>query len=125
METEQTLVRIAQNQATFREANEQIELSAERMKLYTGDVPFICECPREDCTELIRMTLDEYESIREDPTWFATAPGHQDVAVETGAGRVVRDHGDYLVVEKVGLAGQIAKDRVRELYGDRETEPPD
>ena len=123
METEQSLVRIAQNQATFREANEQIELSAEKMKLYDRPVPFICECPREQCTEIIRLTLDEYEAVREDPTYFATAPGHEDASVESGAGRVVARYDEYVLVQKIGLAGEIAKERLHDLYG--EAEPQD
>ena len=118
METDLTMVRIAENQSTFREANEDIELAAEKMKLYGRSVPFICECPRPECTELIRLTLDEYESVRADPTHFANAPGHEEVSVENGAGRVVDRRDGYVVVEKIGVAGEIARERAGELPAD-------
>jgi hypothetical protein len=112
---EQTLERIAHNQSTFREANEEIELAAERMRLYGEVVPFICECPRRECSEIMRMTLEEYESVRADPQRFATAVGHEDVSVERGAARVVDVRGEYVVVEKIGVAGEVARDRAGEL----------
>src|SRR4051794_29477195 len=118
METELTAVRIAENQATFRDANEDIELTAEKMKLYGRPVPFICECPRVECTELIRLTLDEYEEVRADPTRFANAPGHEDVSVEAGVGVVVDRRDGYVVVEKIGVAGEIARERAGELPGE-------
>lgn len=115
MASEANEVRIAENQATFREANERIELSAEKMQLYGRPVPFVCECPRERCTEIMRLTLEEYEGIRAYPRRFATVSGHEDVSVESGVSRVVDRRGDYVVLEKVGLAGQIAKERAGEL----------
>jgi hypothetical protein len=112
---EASRIRIAHNQSTFRDANERIELSAEKMKLYGSLVPFICECPREGCSELMRMTLDEYEAVRADSTLFATVVGHQDLSVESGAARVVEEHEEYVVVRKIGVAGEIAKDRAGDL----------
>jgi hypothetical protein len=115
MASEANEVRIAENQATFREANERIELSAEKMQLYGRPVPFVCECPRERCTEIMRMTLEEYEGVRADPTRFATVPGHEDVSVESGVSRVLDRLGEYVVLEKIGVAGQVAKERAGEL----------
>jgi hypothetical protein len=115
MTKDMTKVRIAENQSRFREANEQIEAAADRMHL-VDPVPFLCECPRPECTELLRASLDEYEEIRQHPRRFLTAPGHQDIAVETGAGVVVDEvEGRYVIVEKVGVAGEIAAERYDEL----------
>jgi hypothetical protein len=110
-----TAVRIAENQSRFREANEQIEAAADRMHL-TGLIPFLCECPRIECTELTRLSLEEYEEIRRFPRYFLTAPGHQDIAVESGAGAVVAEKdARYVTVEKIGVAGDIAEARYGEL----------
>jgi hypothetical protein len=43
--------------------------------------------------------------VREQPRRFFVLPGHQDPQLE----RVVETHGDYLVVEKTGEAGEVAE----------------
>jgi hypothetical protein len=114
MNDDLTVRRIAENQSRFREANEKIEVAAERLGIL-DPVPFICECSRQDCTRLLRLTLDEYEEIRQYPQRFFTAPGHQDIAVETGAGTAVEATDGHVVVDKVGEAGEIAREEYREL----------
>jgi hypothetical protein len=58
-----TADRVARNDATFREANEQI---SERAAAYGVDglLPFICECAEESCTEIVRLTSSEYDCVR-------------------------------------------------------------
>jgi hypothetical protein len=63
---ELTQIRLAQNQSIFRGSNERIEAAADAIGLYES-VPFICECPVTRCTELVRMAMDEYERVRQDP----------------------------------------------------------
>jgi hypothetical protein len=104
-----TLERIAENQSTFRNANERIEAAADDMAL-TDRLPFICECPDRTCMQLVRLTLGEYEEVRREPTWFLTAPGHEALAVEAGAGVIVTRHDGYVLVEKVGEAGEVAEE---------------
>ena len=101
--------RIAVNQSIFRVANEQIELSAEKMAL-PGPVPFICECADAACTEIVRMSLAEYERVRSDPRVFFSATGHEAVDVNTGAGRVQARLPAYVLVQKTGIAGEIAEE---------------
>jgi hypothetical protein len=105
-----TLVRIAENQSAFRAANERIETGAERAGMF-GSVPFICECPRRQCTGIVRLTLDEYEDARANPVRFITLPGHQDIAEAAGAGHVVERRAGYVLVDKVGVAGDVARER--------------
>jgi hypothetical protein len=110
-----TAVRIAENQSRFRVANEEIEAAADRMQL-GGPVPFLCECPRTECAVLIRLSLEEYEEIRQHPRHFLTAPGHQDIALDAGVAIVVAEKdGRHVIVEKTGVAGQVAEARYREL----------
>jgi len=66
MQTDMTHERIALNESTFREANERIEAAADKMDL-VGPVPFICECPDRTCTQIVRVTLDGYEDVRQHP----------------------------------------------------------
>jgi hypothetical protein len=96
--------RAARNEISFREANEKlgdkrVELSA------SGLTPFLCECSDPRCTEVIRLTLVEYEHVRSQPTWFVVAAGH-----DPGGGKSVEEHDHYAVIEKTGVAGSIAED---------------
>jgi hypothetical protein len=98
--------RVARNDATFREANERIEEAAAEHGL-DERIPFICECAEPTCTELVQLSIVEYEAIRERSRWFLNVPGH-----EVAGGkhvRVVENRSSYVVVEKVGRAGEIAE----------------
>jgi hypothetical protein len=98
--------RIARNQATFRDANERIHAAA---GVYAVDmpVPFICECANPTCSDVVPLELREYEEIRSDPRRFLNKPGHQ--AAAQGAAIVVDERNGYVIVEKVGHAGEIAE----------------
>jgi hypothetical protein len=119
-----TKTRIAENQSRFREANERIEVAAENMGI-VGAIPFICECSREGCVEIASLTLDEYEEIRQHPRRFFCVLGHEDVAEETGAGTEVSRNDRYVVVDKVGVAGEIAKERYEDLTSSDVSPPED
>src|SRR5918992_6409866 len=93
--------RVARNESAFRDANERIERRLEDLSLEHGSAPFLCECDDETCAEVLRLTLAEYESVREHPRRFAVAPGH-----ESGPVEMVERHDGYVVVEKEGEAGE-------------------
>lgn len=113
METDdRTRVRIAENQATFRDANERIEAAARELEI-GGEVPFICECADAACTEIVQLRLGVYAEVRQHERRFFTVPGHERLSVETGAGTVVGERAGYVLVDKVGIAGEIAADRTR------------
>ena len=87
--------RIAENESRFREINERLEADLKRIPDDGADANFICECGRADCTEIVPMTLDEYEHVRQDPLLFSLVPGHQfdeaeDVVTTTAAYVIVR-----------------------------------
>jgi hypothetical protein len=111
--TELTQERIAENQASFREANEKIEATAYSVEL-PGRVPFICECSDPACMEIIRLSLDEYENLRPNPRRFFTAPGHATAAVAAGAAVIAEELDWYTLVDKIGVAGEIAEERYDE-----------
>ena len=108
--------RIARNDALFREANERIREKAEEYGVET--VPFICECADPTCRAIVRMPLEQYTAIREHPRRFLNVPGHEVSA--KGHATPVADGEGYRVVEKIGLAGEIAEaldERVEEGAG--------
>jgi len=96
--------RVGINESVFREVNERIEELGERFD--TDEVEFVCECADVGCAERLSLTTGEYEQVRSEPDRFLLAPGHEQPGIE----RVVEDHGRFLVVEKLGEAGQIAED---------------
>jgi hypothetical protein len=82
--TSENLVR---QQILVRDLNEHVVgvLKAQNLHLETdGDYPsdFLCECSREACTEMVSLTIEEYESVRSSPTVFAVVPGHETPAVD-------------------------------------------
>jgi hypothetical protein len=101
-----TAERVGKNDATFREANERIQRAAR--DLAVEPVPFICECADPACTELVQMSLAEYEGVRADSRHFLNTPGHEVNA--DGYGRVVSHHDAYVVVEKLGDAAKIVEE---------------
>jgi hypothetical protein len=96
--------RKARNETIFRSANEEVRRAQEELELPDGRLPFICECEDHTCTQIVRLTADEYERIRAEPTLFVLAPGHP-----TTTGRVAEQHDEFWVGEKVGEAAGIAK----------------
>jgi hypothetical protein len=99
---------VARNEVLFREFNERVEDVAESFDIRgEGDsmtIDFVCECGRMDCLERIPVTRRQYESVRSNPRRFLTARGHEDPEVA----RVVEDHPDFLVVEKLEEAAEVA-----------------
>ena len=96
--------RIARNEAAFRDVNERIANGQ-----WPGDtdapIAFRCECGNLGCNMLVEVTAAAYERVRADPRHFILLPGHEIHAVEV---IVERDDG-YVVVEKVGVAGEVAQ----------------
>jgi hypothetical protein len=98
-----SIERVARNEAIFRDANERIEERLNELSLEDGRSPFLCECELESCTTVVRLSLGEYEQVREHPRRFFISPGH-----ESESGHVVDETDRYQVVEKTGTAGEIA-----------------
>lgn len=98
--------RAARNEALFRRVNERLEELNEAFHDLTQTAEFVCECASIDCAERIELTLPEYEAVRRAPTQFVIKPGHLLPENE----RIVERHGEYLVVEKVGEAGERARE---------------
>jgi hypothetical protein len=94
----------ARNQVVFREVNEHIA-ALSGAGAQTSVSLFICECSDPECAEALEVTLAEYERVRADGARFVVCAGHQIAEIE----RVVGGNGRFLVVEKIGPAGTIAR----------------
>jgi hypothetical protein len=93
----------AANEATFRDANEQIRAAERELEPPLERVPYLCECDDVRCHEPIRLTAGEYERVREDGATFLIVPGH------STDGDVVAQHDHYLVVRKQERGGEVAR----------------
>jgi hypothetical protein len=59
---------------------------------------FMCECGSgEGCDGRVRMTLAEYEHVREQDDRFTVVPGHENTEIE----RVVERGESFIVVDKI------------------------
>lgn len=95
----------AENEATFRDANEQIRKAEQQLQPPLDRVPYICECDDVRCREQIRLTSEEYEGIRRNPAFFAIVPGH------SSQGDVVEEHSHFHLVRKTGIAAEVTRAR--------------
>ena len=93
--------RAALNESAFRAVNERM---AELGEWFDGDTPFVCECSRADCSERLTVTPEAYQQTRAEERFFIVAPGHQQLEFE----RVVSEAQGWVLVEKVGEAGDVA-----------------
>jgi hypothetical protein len=105
-----TSERVGKNEALFREVNERIREVSGRVVAFDGEatLEFVCECSEEGCSDVVELTLAEYESIRSEPTHFLVAPGH---VWQPETERTVRENETYAVVEKTGTARDVALDK--------------
>jgi len=106
MPTPGTAARAAKNESVFRELNEQLG-GAASTTAPSGVRGFVCECADISCTEVLAVPLRAYEGVRRDPQRFLVAPGdeHVDATIE----RVVDRQPGYWIVEKLGVAGDVAE----------------
>ena len=100
--------RVARNEALFREINERVEDVADSFDI-RGEgnslrIEFVCECGSLECLGRIELTRAQYEVVRADPRRFAVVRGHDNPLIE----RVVEEHGEFAVVEKLDHAADLA-----------------
>ena len=89
--------RVRKNQDAFRRAND--ELAARARELDEDErTPFLCECAEDRCTQVVLLSLDEYEDVRSDSGRNLIAPGHEPGPDE----RVLEESDRYWITEKNG-----------------------
>lgn len=87
--------RIADNEAIFRNVNEEIRALSATLATVT-EMRIVCECGTRSCADQFVITPEDYSRVREDPTLFAIMPGHDFPETETAV--VKRD--DYWILRK-------------------------
>ena len=97
----------AKNQALFREINERIKDLNDAFSAITEIGEWICECAHSTCVEPVVMSPAEYEAIRADGASFFVAPSEEHVWPDVE--RVTARTDRYWIVEKIGVAGELAK----------------
>jgi hypothetical protein len=97
--------RLAENEALFREVNEQVEAIASRQGDDEHVYEFYCECANADCTMHVGVTLAVYEGVRASGRRFLIVPEHALPEVED----VVERHEGWWVIEKRGETGAYAE----------------
>ena len=94
--------RAAENEDLFRRVNERVEELSGGLESLT----LVCECADTRCAErLVDVPTSEYEQVRAHGDRFFVAPGHEQRDVES----IVSEGERYLVVEKRGHAGEVAR----------------
>lgn len=104
------LAQEAVNETIFREMNEWTEeagdarLGADR----TADDTYLCECSDRRCSDPIKLSRTEYESIRSVPIRFAIALNHENPLLDV----LLFQNRRFATVEKMaGQAATIARSR--------------
>jgi hypothetical protein len=105
MGVERSVERAAQNEARFREANEQIQGKALELGAREQTVPYLCECDDGGCTTVVLLTAAEYEDVRAASRRFVVASGH-----ENPEDRKLSRHDGFTVIEKTGEEGQLVEE---------------
>jgi hypothetical protein len=95
----------ALNESAFREANERIAERRAELTAVAGPTPFLCECEDPRCTEIVRLTLAEYEQVRAESTQFMVVPGHP----TNGEATSVAGDG-WVCVRKQGADAEIVRE---------------
>jgi hypothetical protein len=93
--------RHVRNEWLFREVNERIAEVNEDFEV-EGEAEFLCECGQQICFATVELTRAQYEAVRDESRRFIVVPGHEEASVE----RVVQRETGFLVVEKIGEAGE-------------------
>jgi hypothetical protein len=102
----------ARNEALFRSVNERLKQIDDRLDTAAVGAPvqereeFFCECGSLGCSARLAMTREQYEWVREHPTYFVVLEGHVDERIE----RVVERHPPFAVVEKSAEEEEIARE---------------
>ena len=112
---DERLERQARNEALAREVNERIS-ALDRDGAQSGALQgtrtfgFHCECGRNGgCSDMVWMTLAEYEVVRAQDDRFALVPGHEADELE----HVVVTNERFVIVDKVDAAESLVADDPR------------
>ena len=110
MAFEENRTEAAHIQSLFRDVNERVREASVGLFKESETLDFLCECAETSCTQMIALTMAEYEAVRCVPTHFPVKPGHEWPDVE----RTIEKNDRYIVVEKLGEGRKVAVQRWRD-----------
>jgi hypothetical protein len=96
----------AENESTFRRANENLKGKARELNFGEEPTPYLCECEDRGCTEVLMLARSDYEDVRRHPRRFFIVPGH-----DAAEDRVVGERNGFHVVEKTGEEGRLVEEQ--------------
>ena len=96
-------IRLAKNQALFREVNERVRSAAHDFVAHDA-LSIFCECSDAGCGVQLELTPEEYERVRRTSTRFVVLPSQEIAEVE----EVVERNDRYALVEKIEAAARVA-----------------
>ena len=96
--------RIALNEAVVREVNEKVEQTRESAP-GNSFMHIVCECGYDRCDEIIALTKDEYEGIRNDPRQFCVVQEH---VIEDVEAAVEENDRFVIVAKREGTPAEVA-----------------
>ena len=105
VDSDEREIRAARNQSTFRAANEKLHQIEAAFGEIARTYVIACECADVTCVETIEIDSAGYGNVRSNPRRFAVLPGHVYPEVEI----VVDEFDNYVVVEKIAKAAEIAE----------------
>ena len=95
-------LRIAKTESKFRDVNERIAETTERVGGETAEL--VCECADPSCGQRLEVSLEDYEATRASGKDFIVAPGHEVTDLE----RVTESRPGYQIIQKLEGAGRAA-----------------
>ncbi len=101
MRTEE--LRIAKTESSFRDVNERIVETAQRVG--ANEAELVCECADPDCGDRIAAPLEDYEETRANGAHFLISPGHEEPEHE----RVVETRPGFRIIAKLRGVGEVAR----------------
>jgi hypothetical protein len=96
--------RAARNEAMFRAVNEKVRELNDALSNMTDEYAIACECADGECIQTVNIRQEDYLAVRSSPRQFVVLRGH----VVAGVEQVVSENDGYMVVEKLGAAGELA-----------------
>jgi hypothetical protein len=96
-------LQIAKTESRFRQVNERIASSADRIG--ADEAELVCECADPECGHRIAAPLEDYEETRASGSHFLVAPGHELQDHE----RVVKTGPGFRIVAKLRAVGDLAR----------------
>jgi hypothetical protein len=89
-----------------RARNEWIHETSDSFSAHIQFETYVCECGDAVCEQQVKMTRQEYESVRADGTHFALAIDHENPEID----RLLVENGRFAIVEKLGEAARMAQE---------------